>query len=250
MGKILKNVRLYAAGVDLTGESNKLEFGGEAEERDVTTFGSYDAATDRIWQELIAGQFKGSVSAGGFIDTTGGVDAYTFSRIGQLDAVTVGPEGVAVGGVVYFTDALLSSKVGLGERMAAAPWSAKWASNNATTRGLVAHPPGTARTATGTGTAVQHVAVPAGGKLRAAAHVLSVAGSAAPTITLKVQSSVDNTFAAPTDRITFDPATLVGGQVKEAAGPITDTWYRAQWTISGTTPSFLFLLSFGVVANP
>lgn len=250
MGKILKNVRLFTGGVDFTGESNKVEFAGEVQEIETTTFGSYDAPTDKVWQELMGGEFKGSMSASGFIDTSSGVDAQTYNRLGFNDAWTCCPQGVAVGDLALFADAVELSKSSFGDRMKAYPWSAKWSSTAAMVRGPVAHPPGTARTATGTGTAVQHIACPAGGKLRAAAHVLSVAGTATPTITLKVQSSVDNTFAAPTDRITFDPATAVGGPVKDVFGPITDTWYRAQWTITGTTPSFLFLLSFGVVANP
>ena len=250
MGKILKNVRLFTGGVDVTGESNKLEFSGEVEEVDVTTFGDYDATTDRIWQVLLGGEFKGKISGAGVIDTAGGIDAETHTRLGSKTAFVVGPDGAAVGALALVTDVLTTSRTGFGERMKALPWSAGWSTNRAIARGVFAHPPGTARTATGNGTAVQHIAVPATGELVAAINVLSIAGTATPTITVKIQSSPDNTFAAPVDRITFDPATTVDGQVKRVAGAITDTWYRAQWTISGTTPSFLFVAALGVVADP
>jgi hypothetical protein len=81
----------------------------------------------------------------------------------------------------------------------------------------------------------------------AALHVLSVAGTATPTITARVESSVDNTFASPTTRLTFAAATAVSGQTLRTAGTaITDTWWRVAWTISGTTPSFLFAAALGI----
>src|SRR5438445_534263 len=37
-----------------------------------------------------------------------------------------------------------------------------------------------------------------------------------------------------------------GGQIARTAGAIADTWYRAKWTITGSSPSFLFLVAFDV----
>jgi hypothetical protein len=79
-------------------------------------------------------------------------------------------------------------------------------------------------------------------------HVFSVAGTSGPTLTVKLQSSVDNTFGAPTDRITFTGATAISGQSGSVAGAITDTWWRVVWTITGTNPSFLFAASAGIAA--
>jgi hypothetical protein len=80
----------------------------------------------------------------------------------------------------------------------------------------------------------------------AALHVLSVAGTT-PSITARVESSVDNTFSAPTTRLTFTAANAVGGQILRTAGTaITDTWWRVAWTISGTSPSFLFSSALGI----
>jgi hypothetical protein len=108
------------------------------------------------------------------------------------------------------------------------------------------HPNGTARTTTGTGTGIQLGAVTAAQRMYCNLHVLSISGTGTPTITVKLQSSVDNTFASPTDRIVFTAATALGGQASSALGAITDQWWRAQWTISGTNPSFLFAVSAGI----
>jgi hypothetical protein len=85
----------------------------------------------------------------------------------------------------------------------------------------------------------------AGQYLYASLHVLSAAGTS-PSITVSIESDADNTFSTPTTVLTFSAATSVDGQIMRAAGPITDTWYRAKWAVSGTTPSFLFLCAFDV----
>jgi hypothetical protein len=114
-------------------------------------------------------------------------------------------------------------------------------------RGVCAHPPGTARTATGNGTGVQIVGgVPAGQYLYAAIHVLSVSGTSTPTLTVKIQSDNGSGFPSATDIATFTAATARTGEVVRAAGAITDDWFRVSYTISGTTPSFLFLVTLGV----
>jgi hypothetical protein len=113
-------------------------------------------------------------------------------------------------------------------------------------RGQFAHPPGTARTATGTGTGLEVGAVAAGARLYAALHVLSVSGTT-PSLTARVESSADNTFAAPTTRLTFAAATAAGGQALRTDGSaITDTWWRVAWTVTGTTPSFMFAATLGI----
>jgi hypothetical protein len=58
---------------------------------------------------------------------------------------------------------------------------------------------------------------------------------------------VNTTFGAPTPRLTFSASTAIGGQILRTDGtPITDTWWRMAWTISGTTPSFLFAAALGI----
>lgn len=113
-------------------------------------------------------------------------------------------------------------------------------------RGIVLHPPGTARTSSASGAARQQGAIGATQTGYAALHVLSVAGTATPTVTVKVQSDDNSGFSSATDRITFTGATAVGYQWGTVAGAVTDDYWRVVWTISGTNPSFLFAVTFGI----
>ncbi len=176
----------------------------------------------------------------------GMVDDASWAGLGGLGPWTVSPDGATVGGLAYLTWALRGSYTLGGEVGDVAPWSADAKGSWPLARGVIAHPPGTARTSTGDGTAVQLGAVPAGQRLYAALHVLSAAGTT-PSLTVTVQSDDASGMASPTTQLTFAAATGRGGQIlRTTGGAITDTYYRASWTISGTSPSFLFLVSFGI----
>lgn len=248
MPEILKNVRLFNGGVDLTGRNNKVDASAEAEERDITTWGSYDPTSDRVWKEVMAATKSAKLTGSGFWEAgdPSMVDDALWAQLGGVGAWTACPRGAAVGDVAWVMGAMQGQYQLLGTQGEVAPWSASWSSTSPLVRGVLAHPPGLARTATGTGTVVQHVAVPAGGELVAALHVLSVAGTGTPTLTVKVQSDDAVGMPSAADRVTFTAATAVGGQAVRVAGANTDTYYRASWTITGTGPSFLFVVSLGV----
>ncbi len=112
-------------------------------------------------------------------------------------------------------------------------------------RGQVLHPPGTARTVTGSGLARQLGALSATRALYVGLHVLSAAGTT-PSVTVVVESDDAVGMASPTTRATFTAATAAGGQTVQIPGPVTDDWWRVRWTISGTTPSFLFVAAAGL----
>lgn len=239
---VLLNTRIFTGGADLTGNSNKVEWSSEFEDQDTTSFGSGG------WSECIAGLASTEISAEGQWEAfdASKVDDNRWAALGGLSGWTVAPLAASVGSLAYFTNALNGSYELLGEVGAVAPWKAKAMGSWPVVRGQIGHDPGTARTATGTGTGVQLGAVAAGKQLYASLHVLSVAGTSSPTITVAVESAPDNTFAAPTTRLTFGAATAISGQIQRAPGPITDTWWRPKWTISGATPSFLFVVAFGI----
>jgi hypothetical protein len=159
---------------------------------------------------------------------------------------TIGPTSGAVASLAYLTRVVETTYKPAGEigKLLAATVETK--GNWPQVRGQILHPQGTARTTTGVGTGVQLGAVTSAQRLYACLHVLSIAGTSTPTITVKIQSSVDNSWATPTDQVTFTAATAVTGQASSVLGPVTDTWWRAAWTIAGTTPSFLFAVSAGV----
>ncbi len=102
--------------------------------------------------------------------------------------------------------------------------------------------PATNRTATGNGTAQQLGAVSAAQKLYVAMHVLAFVGT---TLTLKVQSDDNAGVTTPLDRVTSAPFTAIGSAWAELDGPITDNYWRAAWTFTGT--SFTALLVAGIL---
>lgn len=243
MGKfVLFDARIFAGGADLTGSSNKIECESEATEEETTNFGS------GRWQEVIAGLFKTDIGAEGQWEAgdPSKVDDNRYASLGGATAWTLTPGGAALGTLSYFTSGLNTEYSMLGELGKVAPWSAKAKGTWPLVRGQIAHDPGTARTATGLGTGAELGAVAAGKALYASLHVLSIAGTSTPTVTVEIESDDAGAFASPTTRLSFAAATALGSQILRVPGPITDTWFRPKWTISGTAPSFLFVAAFGI----
>jgi len=240
---VLTNVRLFAVGADLTANSNKAEITTEVEDKDSTNFASEG------WTEVLGGLASTEISAEGQWEAgdPSKVDDASWSQLGGTGPWSVGPVGAAVGDLAYLTNVLRADYKLFDAVGEVAPWTGTAKSSWPLVRGQIAHPPGTARTASGTGTSVNLGAVAAGKRLYAALHVLSVAGTDTPTITARIQSDDDPGFASPTTQLTFSAATAEGGQILRTDGSaITDTWWQVAWEITGTTPSFLFVTSFGI----
>ncbi len=240
---IFTGVRIFAGGADLTGAANKCELKAEAEEKDVTTFGSAG------WNEAIGGLKSGEIQAEGYWEAgdDSKVDDSTWDSLGTSVPFTIGPaNSAAVGDLAYFLKTLRKDYSFLGEVGDVAPWTASSVSNWPAVRGKFYHPPGTARSSSGNGTATVLVAVPAGQRLYAALHVLSAAGTD-PTLDVIVESDADNTMASATTQLTFTQATGISSEILRTNGDaITDTWYRVSWTVGGTSPSFTFVVALGV----
>lgn len=240
---VLTNVRLFTGGADLTSSSNKVELTTKVEEKDSTNYGSDG------YKEVVGGLASSEFAGEGLWEAgdPGKIDDAAWSQLGTLGGWSVGPVGAAVGDLAYFTKALrcdykLGAAVG-----DIAPWTSGGKGTWPLVRGQFAHPPGTARTADGTGTGLNLGAVAAGTRLYAALHVLSVSGTSTPTVTARVESSADNAFGSPTTRLTFTAATAVSGEIlRTDASAITDAWWRVAWTITGTSPSFLFAATLGI----
>lgn len=251
--QILKNCRLYQGGADYTGYSNKVELAAEVEEKDTTTFGDYDATTGDLWKVVKGGIATATIQQSGFWEAgdTSKVDDDSYAALGGIAAWSALPQvtvaATTYGDLAWLTKGLRGSYGLLGAVGDVAPWSGKLTSSWPLVRGVCAHPPGTARTATGSGTAVQIVGgVSATQYLYAAIHVLSVSGTSTPTLTVKVQSDNASNFPSATDVMTFTAATARTGEVIRSAGAITDDYFRVNYTISGSSPSFLFLVTLGV----
>lgn len=239
---VLTNVRLFAVGADLTSASNKVELASEMEEKDTTNYASNG------WKERMAGLGSAEISGEGQWEAGSAalVDDASWSQLGGVGPWTVCPADASVSSLAYLTNALRCDyKLGdaVGE---VAPWTGTAKSSWPLVRGQIAHPPGTARTATGSGTVLNLGALTAGQRLYAGLHVLSAAGTT-PSLTVTVESDDAAGMASPTTRLSFTAATAAGGQILRTDGTaITDTHYRVAWTISGTSPSFMFAVSLGI----
>lgn len=240
---VLLNVRTFAVGVDLTSNSNKVELTTEVEDKEATNYGSQG------WKEVLGGLASGEISAEGQWEAgdPSKVDDGAWGTLGAVGPWSISANNAAnVGDLAYVVNAMRSAYA-LGDAVGeVAPWTGTAKSSWPIARGQFAHPPGTARTATGTGTALNLGAVPAGKRLYASLHVLSASGTT-PSLTARVESDDAVGFASPTTRLTFNAAAAVGGQILRTDGTaITDTWWRVAWTITGTTPSFLFVSALGI----
>lgn len=244
MGKfVLLDCRLFGPGADLSGASNKIELSAEIEDKDATNYRSAG------WKEVLGGLGSAEIAAEGQWEAgdPSMVDDASWADLGGVGPYTVCPTDSVVGALAYLVQGMRADyKVGdaVGE---IAPWTGNVKSSWPLVRGQIAHPPGTARTATGTGTVLNLGAIPAGKRLYAALHVLSVAGTAAPAITVTVESDDAAGFASPVTRGSFAAAGAPGGQALRTDGlAITDTHYRIAWTVTGTAPSFMFAVSLGI----
>lgn len=94
----------------------------------------------------------------------------------------------------------------------------------------------------GNSTGIQEGAVASGQRIYANLHVTAAAGS---TLDVVIQSDNAGGFGSPTNVITFSQATGIGSQHLSAAGPVTDDYWRVNYTITGG--SFTFAVAFGIL---
>ncbi len=239
---VLKNVRLFAAGADLTTVNNQVQLQAEAESKDTTAF----VPTGEVWHEEVSGIKSASLTGQGQWEAgdASKVDDMAWSTQGSVVPSSVCPAGAADGALAWLSQFNRTQYQLFGQLGDVAPWSLTAQGTWPLVRGQVLHGP-TARTATGTGTAVQLGAVPTGQRLYVALHVFSVSGTT-PNLTVAIQSDNSSGFASPATVTTLTAATAISSQITRVAGPITDDWFRASWTITGTSPSFLFAVTAGL----
>jgi hypothetical protein len=238
---VLTNARTLIGGGDLSGDVNEVGISATRAEIDVTNYNSGG------WNEYIAGLGQAKLTVNGFWEagSLGVVDDNAWANFAALGGVTVAPQGAADQALCYLTNVLESSYDVWGKVGEAASFKLAASSSWPLVRGVIALPPGNALTASGTGTINNLGAVATGQYLYANLNALSFAGTS-PSIAVVVQSAATSGFGSPTTRITFTTATAAGGQIARVAGPITDAYWRVSYTVTGTTPSILAGVSFGI----
>jgi len=241
---VLKDARILFGGYDLSGSSSAIALETMAALKPTTTFTSGGA------EEHVPGLVSVKASASGYRDSASGEDTAIYSSIGGTNApLTAWGTALAAGSNTYFFNALAGTYTPLeGEvgEVARFKFDAQ-GKDSPLIRGTVFEAGSTARTATGTSSIIQLGATSATQKLYTALHVTAASGTT-PSLTVTVKSAALVGFGSPTTRATYAAKTAVGAEwVTPVAGAITDQFYRVDWTISGTTPSFNFVVVVGIL---
>lgn len=199
----------------------------------------------------LPGLHEGNVELEGFFDSTAGrliqvvTDAANAgaAKIDGVDnglLVTILPEGDTIGLPAIFTAADLENFEVEAEVDDAVKVTIEGTADNMVDMGT-SHKALAAETASTNSASVDNLAGTTNGGA-AILHVTTVSGTT-PSLTVDVQHSTDNsTFV---DLITFTAKTAAGYERKElAAGTTVNRYTRCQSTISGTSPSFTYQMSF------
>jgi hypothetical protein len=240
--QILQDCKLIVSKYDFSGKMNVLGLNYGAEALDDTTFASGGTKSNTGGLKTVTFQHEGLFDTG-----VGSVDEVFFGNIGLAEQpVAISPQAGAEGDLAYFFKSLqtkYSPGAKIGQLLAFSVGGE--AQGSPLVRGIVGHT--NTRTTTGVGTAYQLGAVSAVQKLYAALHVLAASGTT-PSLVVKVQSASNQAFTTPNDRITFTAQNVANAAwATPVPGAITDTWWRITWTITGTTPSFNFIVPVGIL---
>ena len=236
---VFNDGKVFSGGYDLSSHITSVTLDITAEEQDATTINSGG------FRSLLGGLRDSSLSMDGFYEAGANLpDALLGTSIGNELIVTTVPDA-GIGNTAYFMKSKLFSYQMFGTVGELAPFSiSKSISSDIVVRGTVALD--TALTATGNSAAYQVGAVSATEKCYAAVHCYSVSGTSTPTVTFKLQSDDNSSFTSPTDRATFTALTAIGSEIKSVAGAVTDQYWRLNYTITGTNPSFGIHATIGI----
>jgi len=245
--QVLTNVRYFLGIVDLTTQSNKVELDWSAEDKDTTNYGSNGK------KERIAGLEDVAISAEGQEEhgSLGYIGDHWWNSSRLVEAHTIGSHTADVGAMAYITEAVKLAKKTLGAAGDVNGYTLTANGNAGLGIGQFAQSSGTPVTAAVDGTAIQLGALSASQRLIASLHVLSVAGTNTPELTMIVESdSVEAFSGSPETRLTFSTFTTTGSEVQRSAvGAHTDTWYRVSFDVEdngGTGESFLVVAAIGI----
>ena len=227
------NITTWFSGFDMTGQLNSTGLAMSYDALDATVF--QPATVTNPSRVRVAGLEDTQLDEAGFWEAgTGLLDPTVFTALGGASQVVSVSNDGAESSVAYMFRARQFNYELFGQlgelipfRLTAQSARGTGLSSVAGVRGRVLKTKAVVSGTGATGTAFQLGAVSAGQYLYGAFHEY-VAGT---TVTAVLESAPDNTFGAPTTRITFGPITTVGGTWgTRVAGAITDTWYRLRVT--------------------
>lgn len=244
-GRILTSPKIYIGGYDVTGYHNKISAPISREMLDAQQFGANG-------KQRLAGLWDLVMTHSGF--WTGGttaIDAVLRNLPGN-NVLTLCPEAGLTGESSAWFCNIMTSKYETGGKVGGLTGFtgvAALQSGEPVINGTILKA-GTI-TATGEGSGYDLGTVSANQKIYAAMHVTATSGNANRTLDVIIQSAEpgDTSFTAPTTRMTFaQVTTTVGAQyLTPINGAITGQYWRASWTRGGTSGSFTFIVTFGIL---
>ncbi|KKK73579.1 hypothetical protein LCGC14_2892430, partial [marine sediment metagenome] len=206
--------------------------------------GSTFAQTTRVMVPVV---LDSNVEVNGFHDDT--LDPLIFEGVAAAfppaKILSLSPDGGAAGDVSYSMEVDVANYSPGGNYGEIFGFSSTFQGHGPLIRGTLLE--NSAKTTSGVGTERVIGTLSALEGLWASLHVFGITGTTV-TIDVKITSDVTG-FASPTDRITFTQvtdSTGIGAEFIKLNGPITpDDEFRAEWTITGSSPSFSIFVTVG-----
>lgn len=226
---------------ELTSFLNEMAPSGGVDMHDLTTFGNSDKV-------MGPGLGTGMIDLMGFFSTTLSPAVYADQVFAALEASAVvpilsaAPQGFAIGNRVYMLQAH-EVKHELGIKVDQYTINkANFQGNDGFDFGVSLHNITPAETVSANGSSVDNLAATANGGV-GFFHCIAASGSS-PSITVKVQHSTDG--SSWVDLVTFTSAVAITKErIVVVAGTQIRRFLRSTSTITGTTPSFNYNVSFG-----
>jgi hypothetical protein len=228
-----KNAKVLMDGADLSAYFSKVSNKGSAETAEVTTLGANAKA-------YIPGLKDATISVDGYWSgDVAGVDSYLASNIGSTGIWTVIYAADALGARGYGAT-VVDTSIEVGAEIGGAVSISAEGQATVGSEPVVVLNPLSAKTATGTGTQVDNTTSTSNGSA-SYLHVTATSGTSTPSLAVKVQHSADASTWA--DLAVFTTVTTANTAQRVASTGTVNRYLRAQFTITGTTPSFTFHLS-------
>ena len=229
------NVGLYYGGYSLASSFNAIALNLGNSPQDNTVYGD-------TFVSNAAGLSSVTLEAEGFWESA--TDAVLQASLGSDDTVvSVTPVDQAAGSPSIFSKFTASTynpiSTGTVGSMMGFSLSTEGRGEKSVS-GEIMVTPGTTRTTSGTSLPNQLGAVASTQGVYSALHVLSASG----TLDVVIKSDSDISFGSPDTRITHTQFTGIGAEMLSQLGTNADTWWRADFTISG---SFDFIVSIGII---
>lgn len=241
MAKVFKGIQAFLGAFDISAAATGFEPGMQLEIRDYRPFNSNAVRKEpgmRSDSAKLSGCFEFDDAGGNALFTGEGLEAPFSAHVDQypaaegdsclfFDSIQGSIQAAAKQGDLQAFDLTLgpSGPIVFGKTLAAGD-----------------------KSATGNGAGVSLPAVAAGQKIFAISHLVAISGAGA-TYDLTIESSADAGFSSPVTRFTFTQLGAIGSQFLEldAGSGITDTYWRAVWTLAGTGPQVTVAVALGIV---